>query len=139
LIEGAISLSRNYQGRIQYQAPELYGEDPYTEKIDVFSFTLVLYEILVGHPVFSAKLSKAQIMRKVCDKIRANLPSSMNDDVKALITRCWSDKANDRLSFSEILVELRRIQFKILPDVNSKAVGQFLIDIDRQHGQLKNI
>jgi hypothetical protein len=87
-IEGAVHLSGNYQGTIQYQAPELYGEDPYTEKVDVFSFALVLDEILVDHPVYPARLSEAQIMRKVCDQIRADLPSNMNDDVKTLITRC---------------------------------------------------
>jgi serine/threonine protein kinase len=58
-IKGAIPLSGNYQGTIQYQAPEIYGEDPYTQKVDVFSFSLVLYEILVGYPVFSPKLSEA--------------------------------------------------------------------------------
>jgi serine/threonine protein kinase len=87
-IEGTVHLSGNYQGTIQYQTLELYGEDPYMGKADVFSFALVLYEILVGHPVYPARLSKAVIMRKVCDQIRADLPSNMNDDVKTLITRC---------------------------------------------------
>jgi serine/threonine protein kinase len=59
IIESAVYLSDNYQGTIQYQAPEIYGEDPYTGKVDVFSFALVLYEILVGYPVFSPKLSEA--------------------------------------------------------------------------------
>jgi serine/threonine protein kinase len=68
-----------------------------------FSFALILDEILVGRPVYPARLSEVQIMKKVCNKIRADLPSSMNDEVKTLITRCWSGKVNDRLSFSEIL------------------------------------
>jgi protein kinase A len=79
IIEGVIHLSCNYQGTSQHQAPEIYGEDPYTVKIDVFSFALALYEILVGRPVYPARLSEAQIMRKVCFKIRADLPNNMND------------------------------------------------------------
>jgi serine/threonine protein kinase len=139
LIERATHLSKNYQGTPQYQAPEIYDEDSYTEKIDVFSFSLVLYEILVGHPVYPAMLSEAQIMKKVCFKVRADLPNNINDDVKTLITRCWSDSPDKRLSFSEILAELKRIQFQILPDVDSSTVEEFLNDIRRQRGQLKNI
>jgi serine/threonine protein kinase len=102
IIEGAVYLSGNYQGTIQYQAPEIYGEDPYTGKVDVFSFALVLYEILVGRPVYPAKLSLTQIMKKVCSKIRADLPSEINDDVKTLISQCWSHNPDSRLSLSEI-------------------------------------
>jgi serine/threonine protein kinase len=112
LIAGTASLSRNYQGMIQYQASELYDEYPYTEMIDVFSFALVFYEILVVHPVYPATLSKAQIMKKVCFKVRADLPNNMNDDVKTLITRCWSDNPDKRMSVREIFVELKQIQLQ---------------------------
>jgi serine/threonine protein kinase len=131
-IERATHLSENYQGTFQYQAPELYGEDPYTEKIDVFSFALVLYEILVGRPVNSATLSEFQVMKKVCSKIRADLPGGMYDDVKSLITRCWSANPGERSSFSNILVELKRIRFMILPGVNSASVDLFLREILHQ-------
>jgi serine/threonine protein kinase len=99
-IEGVTRLSGNYQGTFHYQAPELYGEDPSTEKIDVFSFALVLYEILVGRPVLSVKLSESQVMFKVCSDVRADLTGGMSDDVKLLITRCWSEDPGKRPSFS---------------------------------------
>jgi serine/threonine protein kinase len=137
-IEGATRLSGNYQGTIQYQAPELYGEDPYTEKIDVFSLALVLYEILVGHPVFSATLSESQVMFKVCSDVRADLPGSMSDDVKLQITRCWSMNTGERPSFSNILAELKRIRFMILLGVNSVAVDSFLHEVLHQAGQPRN-
>jgi hypothetical protein len=67
------------------------------------------------------------------------MPNKMNDDVKTLITRCWSDNPDKRLSFSEIFAELKRIQLQILPDVNSSAVEQFFLDIRRQYDQPKSI
>jgi serine/threonine protein kinase len=128
-IESATHLSGNHQGTIQHQALELYGEDPYTEKVDVFSFALVLSEILVGRPIFSAKLSEAQIMFKVCSNVRADLPVCISHDVKSLITRCWSANPGERPSFSEILAELKRIRFKILPGVDPVAVHLFLREV----------
>jgi serine/threonine protein kinase len=109
-IEGATLLSGNYQGTIQYQAPELYGEDPYTEKIDVFSFALVLYEILVGRPVLSATPTEPQIMFKVCSDVRADLPVGMSEDVKSLITRCWSEDPGKRPSKSSSVLERRKLR-----------------------------
>jgi serine/threonine protein kinase len=137
-IECATRLSGNYQGTFQYQAPELYAEDPYTLTIDIFSFALVLYEILVGRPVFSAKLSESHVMVKVCSDVRADLPGSMSDDVKSLITRCWSENRDKRPSFNNILAELKRIRFMILLGVNSVAVDSFLHEILHQAGQLRN-
>jgi serine/threonine protein kinase len=108
------------------------------KKIDVFSFALVLYEIFVGRPVFSAKLSEWQIMFKVCSNVRADLPGGMSDDMKSLITRCWSEDSGKRPSFSEILAELKRIRFKILPGVNSMTVDSFFYEGLHQAGQQRN-
>jgi serine/threonine protein kinase len=39
-------------GTVHYAAPEMFNEGELTYKADVFSFGLVLYEILVGSAVF---------------------------------------------------------------------------------------
>jgi serine/threonine protein kinase len=40
-----------------YMAPELYDEDDYDEKVDIYSFALMLYEVVVGRPVFPRTLT----------------------------------------------------------------------------------
>jgi hypothetical protein len=41
-------------GTVQYAAPEMFEEDAtLTRKVDVYSFGLILYELLVGCPVFA--------------------------------------------------------------------------------------
>jgi hypothetical protein len=132
------NLSGNSQGTFQPETPELYGEEPYTEIVDVFLFVLVLCEILVGRSVFSAKLSASQIMFNICSDGRADFPSGMNDDVKSLINRGWSKDPGKRQSFSDILAELKRIRFMILPEVDSIAVDLFLREVLYQAGQPRN-
>jgi serine/threonine protein kinase len=39
-------------GTPHYAAPELFEDDARTKKVDVFSFGLICYEILVGRAVF---------------------------------------------------------------------------------------
>jgi hypothetical protein len=65
-------------------------------------------------------------MYLVLDGVRAELPAEMTEDVKILIRRCWAEDPVARPSFSDILAELERIQFKIFPDVDSRAVALYL-------------
>jgi hypothetical protein len=46
-----------------------------------------------------------------------------------LITRCWAEKPEDRLRFSDIIMALERIHFAILPGVDRKAVQAFVLEV----------
>jgi serine/threonine protein kinase len=129
-IQGVAKLSKEYRGTRCYQASEIYKEDPYTSKINVFSFALIIYEIPIGRPAFPFNLSSNHIMRRVFTRVRTGFPSKMNNEVKSLISRSWAKKPNDRPTFSEILGDLRRIQFRILPGVDTEAVEEFLSEVD---------
>jgi serine/threonine-protein kinase len=131
LLEGATRLSDD-KSTCEYMAPELYDRE-YTAKVDVFSFGLILYEILVGRGVYAGQdLSEFRIMYMAMNDIRAELPSEMSSDVKLLITRCWSGDPDCRPSFGDIRRVLERIQFKILPDVDSLAVKRFVSDVRQE-------
>jgi serine/threonine protein kinase len=117
---------------IQYAALELYGNPPYSEKIDVFAFALILYELVVGRPVFGPDLLPEQIMKKVLDDVRPGLSPEMSEDVNILIRRCWARNPSDRPPFDHILGAFLRIRFKVLPDVDSDVVKAFLADIRKE-------
>jgi serine/threonine protein kinase len=110
-----------------YTAPELY-EREYNWRVDVFSFAMVLYEILVERAVY-AGYSEERTMYLVRTGTRAELPPGMSEEVKSLITRCWQGDPDRRPSFSDILRDLEQIDFKILPDVDSSAVKKFVKEI----------
>jgi serine/threonine protein kinase len=126
LLEGATRLSDD-KSTIKYAAPELYARE-YAAKVDVFSFALVLYEILVGRAVY-AGCSEERAMYIAMTGVRAELPPEMSSDVKSLITRCWSGDPDHRPSFSDVRRDLERIEFKIFTDVDSAAVERFVNDI----------
>jgi serine/threonine-protein kinase len=122
-------------GTVQYAAPELYNNPPYSEKIDVFAFELILYELVVGSPVFGPGLSPEQIMKKVLDDVPPDLPQNMSEDVKTLIQRCWAGKPSDRRPFDHVLGALQRIRLKVLLAVTSDVVKAFLADIRKETEQ----
>jgi hypothetical protein len=126
LLEGATRLSDD-KSTMGYTAPELY-EREYNWRVDVFSFAMVLYEILVGRAVY-AGYSEELTMYLVTTGTRAELPLGMSEEVKSLITRCWQGDPDRRPSFSDILRDLEQIDFKNLPDVDSLAVRQFVKEV----------
>jgi hypothetical protein len=109
-------------------------EGEYNSKVDVFSFAMVLYEILVGRAVY-ADCSDERTMYLAMTGTRAELPPEMSSDVKSLVTQCWSGDPYSRPSFSDIRRDLERLEFKIFPDVDSSAVKQFMSDIRLQQAK----
>ena len=89
-------------GTPAFMAPELLDENVFTEKSDVYSYAMVLWEIWdKGLPWHG--LQPMQIMRKVVDKReRPPLPSTMPDDLRTLVGTCWSPGPDDRPDFQTI-------------------------------------
>jgi serine/threonine protein kinase len=110
-----------------YQAPELWLENKYTNKVDVFSFGLVLYEMLVGEMGNSTNNP-----HQIAEGARAPLPDGMKKEVKELISKCWAQSPDDRPSFAQVLEELERMDFQVVPDIDGGSVREFLADLRRR-------
>jgi hypothetical protein len=89
-------------------APEQYSTE-YTNKIDVYSYALIAYEVYVGTPVFSSKLAAPQVFGAAMRGERPAIPASVPEGIGSIISRGWSVDANDRPTFTEICDELRSI------------------------------
>jgi serine/threonine protein kinase len=90
-------------GTVHYAAPEMFREGVYTSKIDVFSFGLICYEILVGSGVFPESMAIFPIMRQLMKGDMPPIPERCGKFMQRLISRCWSLDPESRPSFAEIL------------------------------------
>jgi serine/threonine protein kinase len=113
----------NPVGTLLYMAPEVFGWF-YDQKADVYSFALILYEIVTGNGIFSGQDNENK--RRLYGDLRAGERPVFPEDVLAfaqsLIGRCWSSKRSERPSFSEIWEELSNKHFKIVPGVDEASV-----------------
>jgi serine/threonine protein kinase len=127
---GTIQLTRQ-PGNPHYQAPELYEADPYDDRVDIFSFGLVLYEILAQEPVFSPALPPPKVMAKLLNGQFITIPDGWQPPVKKLLERCLRMNATARPSAEEVGSFLQEANFQILPDVDADAVQRFVDEIQR--------
>jgi serine/threonine-protein kinase TNNI3K len=120
-------------GTLQYTAPEIFANVPYTNKVDVYSFTLILYEILFGRPVFSSSLGVVELGRQKEQRGAVVIPGDVPPFVGQLIRRGSSPTAAERPSFQEILQELIKHNFCITDNVGASEVASFLVWVRKCH------
>jgi len=120
-LESPSTLSAN-AGAIGYAAPEYLEGRECTNKIDVFSFGVVLCEILGGE-----RWDRRDFSSKI--ESRMTVPERATAEARTLIQACLSEDPKARPSFQEIRAKLTRVGFKILPDVDSGAVNEFIVRV----------
>jgi serine/threonine protein kinase len=117
-------------GTINYAAPEQLEEALPTAKIDVFSFGLIVYEIVVGSKVFPMSEPPFSIIKKLRSGYVPVIPGSIFPWIRELILSCLSSTPDDRPSFEEILVTLRRNDFNISEGVDRSSVRCYVEGVE---------
>ncbi|KAM0945762.1 putative protein kinase TKL-Pl-5 family [Dioscorea sansibarensis] len=99
----------------RYVAPEVFHNREYDIKVDVFSFALILQEMIEGHPPFADKQDN-EIPRAYASKERPPFQASAkfySYGLKELIEQSWSENPSERPTFREIIDRLTYVQKRI--------------------------
>jgi sterile alpha motif and leucine zipper-containing kinase AZK len=114
-----------------YLPLECYESGPVPES-DVFSFGMILYELIIGWPRFPKSMTRMQILAALIkEDLKPNIPESVIPGAARLIRDCVAIKYEDRPSFTDILKRLKEIQFKLILDVNSAKITAFVDKIEK--------
>ncbi|XP_066165688.1 serine/threonine-protein kinase STY8 isoform X2 [Oryza sativa Japonica Group] len=100
-------------GTYRWMAPEVINHKPYDHKADVFSFAIVLWE-LVTTKIPYENLTPLQAALGVRQGMRMEIPPKVHPRLSKLIERCWDENPHVRPLFSEITVELEDILRHVL-------------------------
>ncbi|XWS62345.1 hypothetical protein CRYUN_Cryun06bG0003100 [Craigia yunnanensis] len=97
------------RGTLPWMAPELLNgsSSKVSEKVDVFSFGIVLWEILTGEEPYANMHYGAIIGGIVSNTLRPPVPSFCDPEWKLLMEQCWAPDPVVRPSFTEIARRLR--------------------------------
>ncbi|KAK1323463.1 Serine/threonine-protein kinase CTR1 [Acorus calamus] len=105
-------ISGGVRGTLPWMAPELLNgsSSRVSEKVDVFSFGIVMWELLTGEEPYADLHYGAIIGGIVNNTLRPPVPELCDPEWRSLMEQCWSPQSLERPSFTEIASRLRSME-----------------------------
>ncbi|CAH1799323.1 unnamed protein product [Owenia fusiformis] len=129
--------TKGLAGTPGFIAPEILqhnGEEPYTEKVDCYSFGMFLYELLALHMPYANMESVRGNMLRAFVLEKKGRPSLTQREVTYpapmlnLMTMCWAHEPAQRPSAAEISAIVTSPEFSTLMDVVAMEKQQRIVD-----------
>ncbi|KAK1291758.1 Serine/threonine-protein kinase CTR1 [Acorus calamus] len=102
-------ISGGVRGTLPWMAPELLNGSSslVSEKVDVFSFGIVMWELLTGQEPYADLHYGVIIGGIVSNTLRPPVPESCDPEWRSLMEQCWSAEPSERPNFTEVAARLR--------------------------------
>jgi len=94
-------------GTNEWMAPEIMTKESYDSKIDVFSFGIVLQELITNSPPPKREISK--MLKFDVDRFIETVPEECPEVLAKLVIDCTKFNSEERPSFKEIVSHLRKL------------------------------
>ncbi|KAL3377833.1 hypothetical protein AABB24_003969 [Solanum stoloniferum] len=116
-------------GTYRWMAPEVIEHKPYDHKADVFSFGIVMWELLTGEIPYAYLTPLQAAIGVVQQGLRPTIPKSTHPKLAELLEKCWQQDPTQRPDFSEILDILKQLTREVGDDGEDrhkdKSIGSF--------------
>ncbi|CAM4744124.1 unnamed protein product [Rotaria magnacalcarata] len=104
----------SFNGTTAWMAPEVIRQELCSEKIDVWSFGIVLWEILTCQVPYQNIDPNAILWGVGKGSLTLPIPSSVPEGFKLLMTMCWNQRPVSRPSFQQIIKHLNISESEIV-------------------------
>eukprot|EP00252_Welwitschia_mirabilis_P008678 TRINITY_DN2072_c0_g1_i1.p1 TRINITY_DN2072_c0_g1~~TRINITY_DN2072_c0_g1_i1.p1 ORF type:complete len:416 (-),score=38.82 TRINITY_DN2072_c0_g1_i1:137-1384(-) len=104
-------------GTYRWMAPEMIQHRAYNSKVDVYSFGIVLWELMTGMLPFHNMTAVQAAFAVVNKGVRPPIPPDCPLALSEIMQRCWDANPDVRPSFSEVLAMLEDAQIEIMTTV----------------------
>ncbi|KAK4346973.1 hypothetical protein RND71_033312 [Anisodus tanguticus] len=116
-------------GTYRWMAPEVIEHKPYDHKADVFSFGIVVWELLTGEIPYAYLTPLQAAIGVVQQGLRPTIPKSTHPKLVELLEKCWQQDPTQRPDFSELLDILQQLTREVGDDGEDrhkdKSIGSF--------------
>ncbi|KAJ8687425.1 hypothetical protein QAD02_023219 [Eretmocerus hayati] len=101
------STRMTFAGTVAWMAPEIIRNEPCSEKVDIWSYGVVLWELLSGEIPYKDVDSSAIMYGVGNNSLRLPIPTTCPDGYRLLVEQCWAAKPRNRPSFKQIETHLQ--------------------------------
>lgn len=97
---------------VRWLSPESIQEERYTEKTDVWSFGVTVWEVFSGGDRPYASFTDDDIVKGVPLDLRLTKPKVCPVEVFDIVKACWETKADDRPTFAELKASITDVKLE---------------------------
>jgi len=121
-------------GSPRYMAPEVFEQKKeYSYSVDVYSFSILLWEICSLKKPFGDCTSLKKVRKKVLEGSRPKIPSNWNMSLQSLISRSWQSDPSLRPSMNTVqkVLNYEIVNFRFGPPSPSQSPLRLISFTDR--------
>lgn len=105
---GKRHMPRGVVGTLSWIAPEILAREPHTEKVDIYSFGMILYELIARKLPWGEDVSNYEMIKGlVTSGARPNIPVNCPEAISDLIKDCWKTRPEERPNAQEVVERLK--------------------------------
>ena len=102
-------------GTYRWMAPEVIRHERYSKKADVFSFGMILFELLTHQLPFADQPALQAAVAVALAAARPPLPDRCPPALARLVSLCWASESSERPSFTYVADALVTIRADLAP------------------------
>ena len=95
-------------GTAQWMAPEVMKSEKYTQKADVYSYGILLWEILTGDVLFKNMRNVQVTLAVFSSNARPMMPQNCSPRIAKLIKICWDNDPDQEARLRNYLQDVRK-------------------------------
>jgi len=89
-------------GVLPYIAPEVLCGKTYTKAADIYSFSIIMWEMTSGIPAFNNLPHDFDLALNICQGLRPNIIEGTIPEYAELMKKCWDPNPNKRPTAQEL-------------------------------------
>jgi hypothetical protein len=91
-----LKVSNSLQGVLPYIAPEVLRCKPYTKQSEVYSISMIMWELTSKKPPFSSNYHDKYLALSILDGLRPEIIDGTPEFYSNIMERCWNSDPSKR-------------------------------------------